>query len=557
MPYKWYTNKGMNYIIHHFIKYELLDWMEEYSQKIIDHSKESIVVTDLKGIVISVNPTFEQKMGYIKSEVIHKENKIFYVDEFEASEVTRNINDNGKIENRRTTVKTKDGKNREIELTAWIVKKGNENVIVRVSKFLEKTQILKSVIAITENILKAYEPEDLMYNIVKETAQLLESQFCLLYLVSKDNSELVLKATNDQEYLKKAKNMTYILDWNAKNDVEIDGITAWVAIRKKSFEANTWNEIINHSSHKGKLDLIYSSSGIIFKNSYAIPLIMDDQIKGVLRIENKIYGDTYTTVDKEIFELMGKYVMLVLEEQERLKKTVLYHIAHLTRSPIALAVMNLSLLEPNNLTRLSRFEFTESLRIIKNALMQANMTVTNLILWSTDSKGVHSGSARMVDMKELINKIIHSFEAYVKNNMRFKLDVKGNVSLSIPSEIKLEIILQNVIHNAIKYSKHINPIEYISVEGKSEGNYYKIKVRDNGIGMSKEDLKIIFNEFAKGESSKAIRDRYGSVMGLGIGLSSVKKICNEMEWQYDIYSQLGKGTTFTLILPTGDKQDGK
>ena len=69
------------------------------------------------------------------------------------------------------------------------------------------------------------------------------------------------------------------------------------------------------------------------------------------------------------------------------------------------------------------------------------------------------------------------------------------------------------------------------------------------MGMSKSDLNKIFNEFSKGEDSKISRENYGSFRGLGLGLSSVKKISDEMKWQPMLTSEKGKGTTFILKIP--------
>lgn len=553
--YMPYIYNGKSYIIHHLVEQEMLDWMAEYSQKIIDNSKESIVVTDLNGKVISVNPTFKYKMGY-GDEVIGNLNTLFYVNESDALTITNRIKEKGLIENERTKVKTKNNIVRDIKITAWIVNKGKDKVIVRVSKFLEKAQILNSVIKITENILKAYEPEKLTYHIVEETATLLESKFCSLYLVSPDGTKLILKDVNDSEYKARAKDIEYDLNWTAKKDEDFDGITSMVAVRGIRFEANSWDDVKNHPSHKGKLDRIVCSGSPEknFKNMYAIPLVLDDKVKGVFRIENKFDGNRYDDIDKEIFDLMGKYIMLVLEEQNRLKKTLLAHIAHMTRAPIALAVMSLSLLENEDLVnKMSRSQLLETMRIVKNALLQANITVANLIIWSTDSKGKYVTSAGYIDMQEVVTKIIRQFEAYIKE-IRFNVTMeRQRILLSKPEQIKLEIILQNILHNSIKYAKHKKPIEDIDISGKIENDYYKIKIRDYGIGISKEDMKNIFTEFYKGESSKYIQ---GHGLGLGIGLASIKKICDETGWKYTLNSEKGHGTTFVLKIPLGVSEYG-
>lgn len=545
---KRYTKDNNTYIIHHLYDLELLNWMEEYSQKIIDNSVESIVVTDLNGIVISINPAFERKMGYTAKDVEGKKNNIFYLNPGDADYVTNHVRNNGKIENYTVAVITKYNRKRCIEINAWIIDKGKKKVILRVSRFLESAEILKSIIKITQNVLLTLEPGNLNI-IVEETAKLLNSEYCAIYLTSNNEKELVLQAAFDSDYFEKAKDIIYKLNWNPKTNDEFDGITSWVATRRRVFEANDWNDIIKHPAHKGKLEKIYSDDfGSDFKNMYAIPLILKDKVKGVFRIENKIETNKYSEVDKEIFELMGKYIMLFLEEQKQLRKAVLAHIAHMTRSPIAEAIMNLSLFSNKEiLAKMSNHEFSEAMRIIKNAMMQANITTTNLIIWSLDidmTKGEWS-SKKSIKIRNIVTKLTRSFESFT-TDVKFNINMKGNLFLSVSEITKLEIILQNVIHNSIKYSRNEKIVENIDISGKRTDGSYLIRIRDYGEGMSKKDLENIWQEFHKGESSKIDRLKYGSVRGLGIGLASIKKICSETGWQPDLESKLGRGTTFSL-----------
>ena len=236
-------------------------------------------------------------------------------------------------------------------------------------------------------------------------------------------------------------------------------------------------------------------------------------------------------------------------EQEQLRKTVLEHITHLTKSPIAEAIMNISLLsDEETLGRMSRSEFIEAMRLVKNALLQANISIGNLIICSSDSSKMNSMPAKLIRFKDIISKIIRSFEAF-PTNVRLKVNVResDSILLSTTEQIKLEIILQNVVHNSIKYSQpHAHYVE-ISMSGKVSDGNYNIKVRDQGIGMSKEDLSNVWKEFYKGDCYKYGRTKYGSVRGLG--LKSIKKICTETGWRPNLYSKIGEGTTFVLEIP--------
>jgi two-component system heavy metal sensor histidine kinase CusS len=100
----------------------------------------------------------------------------------------------------------------------------------------------------------------------------------------------------------------------------------------------------------------------------------------------------------------------------------------------------------------------------------------------------------------------------------------------------LEIILNNIISNAIKYNK---PKGNIAITWDSAQS--TLSITDTGIGMHPEHIPLIFNRFYRSDSS-----RRTTVKGYGLGLAIVQKLCALQNIQIDVYSQLGVGTTFYL-----------
>ncbi|MFN7013917.1 MAG: sensor histidine kinase, partial [Bacteroidia bacterium] len=98
--------------------------------------------------------------------------------------------------------------------------------------------------------------------------------------------------------------------------------------------------------------------------------------------------------------------------------------------------------------------------------------------------------------------------------------------------------LINVIDNACKYS----PDKLARVELDFNSNKIKIKVKDNGIGISEEDLKKIFTPFYRCNNAKGFK-------GSGLGLALCKRIIEKYNGKITINSQLNKGTTVLIELP--------
>lgn len=100
-------------------------------------------------------------------------------------------------------------------------------------------------------------------------------------------------------------------------------------------------------------------------------------------------------------------------------------------------------------------------------------------------------------------------------------------------------ILQNLLNNALKYSPQGGKI-YVDIIAQEKTVTFRIQ--DQGIGISQESQKHLFEPFYRA-------DNVENIAGTGLGLSIVRKCVEAYQGQIFVDSQLGKGTTFTVILP--------
>ena len=148
-----------------------------------------------------------------------------------------------------------------------------------------------------------------------------------------------------------------------------------------------------------------------------------------------------------------------------------------------------------------------------------------------------------VDLRVLLEELKGNYSVNIKNDV----DLLWNIPRDLPpidtDPEKLRHVLQNLVNNAIKYTD--NGRVTISARHYENSEAVEFKVEDTGIGICAEVLPTIFEMFRQGGGSNV-----RSAGGIGLGLYIVKKLTVLLDGEVEVESQSGKGSTFTVTLPT-------
>ena len=153
---------------------------------------------------------------------------------------------------------------------------------------------------------------------------------------------------------------------------------------------------------------------------------------------------------------------------------------------------------------------------------------------------------KKVDVNSVIKKIIPMFtEQYKTRN--FKLELASNLPFSRLDEDKFEQIMTNLIDNAAKYSENGKTV---TVSTMPDGNLILIKVKDEGVGIKKEDYGKIFKKFSRLENHLT-----STTQGNGLGLFITKQLVEKMNGKIEFESREGEGTTFLVKVPIYNQEE--
>ena len=267
------------------------------------------------------------------------------------------------------------------------------------------------------------------------------------------------------------------------------------------------------------------------------------QEKQLIRKSMGIMGGSSLTITLFII-LMFSLTLYIMFKQKRLsemKNDFVNNMTHELKTPISTISLASQMLndrsipeEQKNLGQISRIIQTES--------KQLGYQVERVLQMAIFDHGELKLKNEAVNMHDIIETVAQNF--------LLQMDKRGGKLAFLPEAdqavvtgdlVHLTNVVSNLMENAMKYTNR-NP--EITITTKNENNSLIISVADNGMGISKEDQKRIFDKFYRVPTGNV-----HNVKGFGLGLSYVKLIVEEHRGAIKIKSELNKGSRFDIHLP--------
>lgn len=256
--------------------------------------------------------------------------------------------------------------------------------------------------------------------------------------------------------------------------------------------------------------------------------ITKDNLKD--RIELPHNKDELYVLSKTINDLLDR-----IENAVEREKQFTSDASHELRTPLTVLKGTLEVLIRKPRTQL---EYEEKINYSISEVNRLNNLVDQLLLLARFENQKQSLKIEKVYLNALILDTLTMYSAKINTK---KISVKHNFSKDyfIESDNYLvAIIISNVISNALKYSSENGEITIVLSE---ENNKTICSISDNGIGIAQEDLDKIFSPFYRSNPTG-----HPEIKGSGLGLSIVKRIAQLLHIEFEIHSEINKGTTVVL-----------
>jgi len=190
---------------------------------------------------------------------------------------------------------------------------------------------------------------------------------------------------------------------------------------------------------------------------------------------------------------------------------------------------------------------TETAKVIsqiEDSIASINSMLNALLDISKLDAGIVKPNIESIDIGELFSRLKNEFQAMALENQN-ELKIRPTTALVESDPAMLERMLRNLLGNASRYTENGR----ILMAARRVGKAFQIQIVDTGCGIPEDQIDEIFTEFY--QLHNTARDRQ---KGLGLGLSIVKRLAKLLNHQIKVRSLLGKGSCFSLTLPTSNQK---
>jgi PAS domain S-box-containing protein len=534
---------------------EKFKYSNENIESIFDLANLLLLVIDEEGKIRLINKKACKLLGINRQNILGKEWSAI-VPENDSHELRENIENTFKEvippqQNMEITLYTQSGEAKIIQYNNTVLRDETGKIVRLMSLGLDVTEKKKE-----EKV------QEVVYRIIQHSND--ETNIAELFrFIHSGISELML-AENFYIALYNEKDdlitFPYFIDKYDKEAPPMKfgrGLTEYI-LRSGKAELIT-RERDNELVDQGESEVVGTQSAIWL----GIPLKIRDHTMGALVVQDYENENTYTLKEKQILEVVSYPISRAIErkivEHERKeliqklskmnesKDKLFSLISHDLRSPFN-SLLGFSEILTTEYDSLTHDEVKEYLTVIYEASKNLYSMTNNLLQYSRFQIGRFEFQPVEIDITKLLKNNINLLKG---NAIRKEIAMSVNLNADVliyADEDMLNSTVQNIISNAIKFTQRGGEVKINTeiIPFFDEATHVKVTIEDNGIGISRNDLRKILSEEII--TSPGTEREYGT----GLGLLIVKEFVEKNGGKIEVKSKVNQGTSFSFTLPVSE-----
>ncbi|MBC8756907.1 response regulator [Kordia sp. YSTF-M3] len=420
-------------------------------------------------------------------------------------------------------------------------KKYNKELACRYLKLKEVDSAKKYVKIAYENSNAAYLDDGATKNIFYAFIYFIDKN----YIKAKRHLDLAKKSNaryHAEQFTRiKLNKLEFLINKElGRHDKALAAYEKYVSVRDslKNFNLNMNASVLNFKLSRDK------KIKVLEEKSETMDLVLEEKKKFY------IFSTFLVSVSVSIFifiiilhQRRKKQLKLLFENEKMkdiatIKNNFIENLSHEIRTPITITTGYLRLIT-NNAMDYSKIIKYADLTVRNNE--QIIQMLNNFLTLLKQEKNLTTYKVTSDKMEEFLKEVVYSFQGVAEIKgvpIYYKSNIKPNQLLDYNYD-DLRKIVNNLISNALKYT---NPTNGIYVNAFINENGLNLIVRDEGIGIDKEEQKLIFDRFYQSKS-------HSLTGGFGIGLSLVHELVTKLKGTITLDSKKGIGSIFTILVP--------
>lgn len=241
------------------------------------------------------------------------------------------------------------------------------------------------------------------------------------------------------------------------------------------------------------------------------------------------------------------FTIVIVFRQKKLseiKNDFINNMTHELKTPISSISLAAQMLNDKSVTK-SESMMTHLSSVINSETKRLRFLVDKVLQMSMFDRKKAIYNKKELDINEMVETIANTFQLRVQHTGgHIMTDIEAVDSTAYADEMHFQNAIFNLLDNAVKYGKPDSPLELFIKTWNPDDKHICIMIKDNGLGIKKENLKKIFDKFYRVHTGNV-----HNVKGFGLGLAYVKQIVDIHDGDIKAESEFGKGTSFTIKLP--------